>query len=70
MRKRRQNEEAIKDVQDAQSNLTQAIPDCDGLLCEGWSGRLSYAFRSLGHRKSYNGNQMGDANFLGSLQVI
>ena len=48
------NEEAIKDVQDA----------------EGWSGRLSHAFRSLGHRRTYNRNQVGGTNIFGSLQVI
>ena len=48
--------------------------DSDGLLCEGWSGRLSYttesAFRSLGHRRIYNRNQVGGTNIFGSLQVI
>ena len=29
------NEEAIKDVQDAQSNLTQAIQILTDVLCEG-----------------------------------
>ena len=64
------NEEAIKDVQDAQSNLTQAIPIVMDFFAKAGQGRLSYAFRSLGHRRTYNRNQVGGTNIFGSLQVI
>ena len=68
------NEEAIKDVQGRSIEPDTSNSDSDGLLCEGWSGRLSYttesAFRSLGHRRTYNRNQVGGTNIFGSLQGI
>ena len=40
------NEQAIKDVQDAEIEPDTGNSDSDGLLCEGWSGRLSYTTES------------------------
>ena len=57
------NEEAIKDVQDAQSNLTQAIQILKDFYVKNFSASTTWT-------QVYNGNQMGGTNIFNSLQVI
>ena len=59
------NEETIKDVQDAQSNLTQAI-QIEGFLCKEFLC-FDHMFRWT---QVYNGNQVGCAHIFESLKVI
>ena len=57
------NEETIKDVQDAQSNLTQAIQILKDFYVKNFSASTTWT-------QVYNGNQVGSTNIFDSLQVI
>ena len=54
------NEEAIKDVQDAQSNLTQTIQILKDFYVKNFSASTTWT-------QVYNGNQVGGTNIFNSL---